>query len=219
MFDFGDVRAEERDLDGQEQHGDGRELSFGCAPDQPGDGQEQHGVEDERSGHRHAVDVPQLGGGAEHERERDDANAERPVDDRHVDLAFHLGGVQDLQPGEKAELHRLFCDREGARDRRLGGDHGRDRGEDHQRPQRPAGGHLVEGVERVRVLGQGRVVKDEHGLAQVVEHQRGERETEPAQADRARRRSDPGRRTGPRRRSPRAPRRRAPGIRSRRGRS
>ena len=42
VLDLGDVRAEERHLDDQEEHGDRREPALGGAPEEPGDGDEQH---------------------------------------------------------------------------------------------------------------------------------------------------------------------------------
>ncbi len=151
------------------------QLRFRRAPEQASDGDEQQRVEDERPGHRHAVDVAQLGRGTEHEGQRDHAYAQRPVDHGHVDLALDPRGVQDPEARQEPELHRLLGHRERTRDRRLRGDHRRDGGEHHQRPQRPARRHLVEGIEGGGA-GECRVVEDERALAQVVEHQRGQRQ-------------------------------------------
>ena len=71
------------------------------------------------AGDRDAVDVAQPVGGPEDERQRHDADAQAPVDDRDVDLAFKLGGVADREAGKEAKLDRLSRHRERARDRRL----------------------------------------------------------------------------------------------------
>ncbi len=123
--------------------------------------------------------VAQLVGGAEGERERDDADAQRPVDDRDVDLALQLRGMQDLEAGQEAQSDGLPCHGERARDRRLGGDDRRRRRQEQHRVPAPAGDQ-----EEERVVGGARMVPDQDRLAEIVEHQGGEGDGEPAKPDR-----------------------------------
>ena len=68
----------------------GTSLRFGVPQRQPGDGREEHRVEDERSGDRDPVDVSELVGGLENQRQRDHPDTKPPVDNRNVDLPLDL---------------------------------------------------------------------------------------------------------------------------------
>ncbi len=177
---LGQVRAEEGEVDGEE---DGR-----ADPDQPprffperlGDDEEEQGVGGDRAGDRDAVGRAERGRGAEADHQRDDRDQQEPVDRRQVDLAdLFVGGVADLQPRQEAELDRLLGHREGARDHRLRGDHRRHRRQHHHRHPAPVRDQQEEGVgDRARVA------DDQRALAQVVERQRREDDEEPGAADR-----------------------------------
>ena len=77
------------------------------------DGQEQDRVEHEGAGHRHAVDVGQLGRVLEADHERHDAEAEHPVDHRDVDLALQVERCARSSAGAGTR-----AERPGARPRR-----------------------------------------------------------------------------------------------------
>ena len=145
-------------------------------------------VEDQRRDqHRRrdgdAVRRRQVARRAERDHEADAAEHQQPVDERDVDLAdVPLGRVQDRQARQVVELHRLHGEREGARDQRLRGDHGRHRRQDRQRRDRPVGSHLVErdAVADLVAVPLG----DQRRLAEVVEHETGQHERVPGDRDR-----------------------------------
>jgi hypothetical protein len=87
--------------------------------------------------------------------------------------------VQHPHPRQEAELDRLLRQRERAGDDGLRGDDGGQRREQHQRHVRPARRQQVE-----RVLDGGRVAQQQGALAEVVQHQAGQRHAEPAEPDR-----------------------------------
>ena len=84
----------------------------------------------------------------------------------------------DREPRAVAELHRLPREGEGAGDHRLGGDDRRGGGERDQRIQRPARGEMVERIRRRRGVAQ-----QQRPLAEIVEHEAGQRNAEPGQLD------------------------------------
>jgi hypothetical protein len=88
--------------------------------------------------------------------------------------------VADLHPREVPELDRLPDQRECAGDQRLRSDHrGRTR-EQHERNRPRTARHHSEGV-----LGRGRVAQQQRPLAEVGEHERGQHQSGPRDADRA----------------------------------
>ena len=216
--DLRQVGGEERDLDGQEQRAETRQLPLRGPPQGARDCDEQDRVEDERPRDGDPVDVTQAVGALEHEHQRRDADAKEPVDQRHVDLTLEVRGVDDPQPWQEAELHRLLGDAERAGQRRLGGDDRRHRGEQDHRHQEAARHDLEERVE-VRLEDRGGVGLDPSPP------DRGRRASLPGTRSRTRSSvSDPSRsardrHTAPRRRCSRARRRRASATHRRRGRS
>ena len=71
MLDLGDVRGKERNLDGEEEGRDRDEPAPGRTPDKACHRKEEQGVEDEGARDRDAVDVAELVGGLEGQRQRD----------------------------------------------------------------------------------------------------------------------------------------------------
>ena len=178
--DLHDVRAEEGEVDDEE---DGRDRER----DDPRDLPRLAGVdveEDRRDPHRRRHgDAVRRGEGArraEREDEPDAGDGEDPVDRREVDLPdLPLRGVVDPQARHVAELDRLAREREGARDHGLRGDDRGRRGEEDERQEAPLRRELEE-----RVVGRGRARQEERALAEVVQEERRKDEREPADADR-----------------------------------
>ncbi len=141
--------------------------------------EDQDGVDGHGAGDRDAVGAGQIAGGTEAQHQPDHGEVQPPVDPRQIDLPdLPLGGVLDHQARAVAELDRLTGQRIGARDHRLGGDHGGQRGERNHRIERPVGRQMEEGMLDCRGL-----IEDQRALAEVVEHQRREHEPQPRQAD------------------------------------
>ncbi len=99
---------------------------------------------------------------------------------RHVDLASDIGvGVDDFESGEVPELDGLLGEGVDAGDHGLGGDDGGGGGEEDDGDE---GGFGYEAEEMVKLGFEGGfdVGEDECALAEVVQHQRGHDDEEPA---------------------------------------
>ena len=90
-----------------------------------------------------------------------------------------ITGVLDLQPRQKPQLNHLFGDTEGAGDQRLRGDDGGRCCQDHQRNQRPVGGHVVK-----RVFHRLGLIQQQSALAKIVQGQTRHDQAKPRQANR-----------------------------------
>ena len=164
----------------QQQRAERGERGRTPAPQPAGHDGGQDGVDAHGAGDRDAVGRGEVAGGAEAQHQGEDAHHQQPVDPRDVDLP-DLGrrGVADRHARQVAELDRLPGEREHARDHRLRGDDGGERGEHDQREQPPVRRQVVEGL-----LDRQRLVQDQRALAEIVEDEPGQDEGEPGDADR-----------------------------------
>ena len=174
------VGAEERAIHGEEDAGHGQRRPVRPAPALGRDDVQQQRRDHHRHRHGNAVGGGERARRLEAQHDEDGRDGHRPVHLRHVDLA-HLErrGVFDVEARRVAELNRLPRQRERAGDERLRGDDGGQRGQHHERQQRPRRRHQVEGLRR-----RARVEQDQRALAEVVQHQRRQHQPEPRQADR-----------------------------------
>ena len=158
--------------------------------------QHQHGGDQHGAGDGDAVGRGDVGTGLEGQHDAQHARELQPVHGRHVDLAELAGrGVQDAGARADAQQGRLLGHREGARDRRLRGDHRRHGGDHDQGIERPVRRQAEE-----RVGGGGGIGQQQRALAVVVGEQGGEHHDQPGGADR-----DCGRNGRCRRRAPPRP--------------
>ena len=145
-----------------------------------GDEGRHQGRDRHQQRHRNAESAGERLGGAEADHCDQRPGGERPVHERHVDLAdLGAGGVHDVHAREEPELDRLLGERIGAGDDRLRRDHGRERGEGNQRVVRPGGGELIE-----RALERAGLHQQQAALAEIIERERGQGDGEPGDADR-----------------------------------
>ena len=86
----------------------------------------------------------------------------------------------DRHARDEAELDRLPRDRERARDHRLAGDHRRKAGNDQQGPLEPVGREIIERADQRGLP----FAHQQRGLPQIVEHERGQHQRQPRDADR-----------------------------------
>ena len=145
--DLGGGSAEQGEVEGQ-QHGVERDHPD---PAQPPDAEDDEAHDQRRQhhgrGHREAEGRSQRRRRPEAQHKTDHGDAEKGVDGRDEHLpAFVGGGVDDLEPRQVAQLHRLLGDRKGAGNGALAGDHRSGGGERQQRPQRPAWCQPEEGL-------------------------------------------------------------------------
>ena len=136
-----EVRAEEREVDGQERRGARDHEPQRLVPQLAHDDEEEHRVDRQRARHRDPVGRREVLGRAEADHERDDRDVDAPVDGRDVDLPDLLARrVEDREARQEPELHRLARHRERPGDDRLRRDHGREgREHDHRQPRPVAG--------------------------------------------------------------------------------
>ena len=90
-----------------------------------------------------------------------------------------ITGVLNLQPRQKAQLYHLLGHAESAGDQRLRGDDGSRCCQDHQRNQRPVGGHVVE-----RVFHRLGFVQQQSALAKIIQRQTRHDQAKPGQTNR-----------------------------------
>ena len=173
-------RREECQIDDEEEAGREHAQPQRVAPQVAHDEEGEQRVDQHRRRDRDAIGAGEARGGAEAHHRRHHRRAQHPVHARDVDLAeLARRGVDDVHARQEAELHRLVGDRVGARDHRLRSDHGSGGGERHHRIERPARHEQVE-----RVLHRLGLDEQQRALAEIVQHQRGGDETEPADAHR-----------------------------------
>ena len=101
--------------------------------------------DDHQQRHRNAECASERIRRAEADDGSQSAGRERPIDERHVDLAdLAPFGVDDPHARQEAERNGLLGHRIGAGDDRLGGDDGRDRRKNDERIMRPLRRKLIE---------------------------------------------------------------------------
>ena len=137
-------------------------------------------------GHRNAVSRREIGGCLEGQHQQDHRHHQRPIDHRNIDLSrCGLAGVADRQARHEAQLHGLVGNAERARDHRLAGDKGRNRGEDDQRQAPFLARQQEEGIAHHFGGLFGRQAGDHGALSEIVEQQARHDEAEPAQPHRS----------------------------------
>ena len=155
-------------------------LPEGPLPHGFGDEEEEHAGEGHVEGDGETVGGGEVGGGFEVEDEGEAGCEEEVIDLRHVDLASDIGvGVDDFESGEVPELDGLLGEGVDAGDHGLGGDDGGGGGEEDDGDE---GGFGDEAEEMVKLGFEGGfdVGKNECALAEVVQHQGGHDDEEPA---------------------------------------
>ena len=180
VHDLQEIGGEEGEVDREEAGNEGDAEPERPAPQFPDDDEGERRRHHHRARHRDAIGRGERARILEQRHQQQDADQQKPVDARDVDLAFlRLRGVQDQHARQEAKLDRLAGEREGAGDHRLAGDHGGHRRQDDQRQQRPWRRHQEE-----RIFDRRRIGQHQRALAEVVQHQRGQHEDEPRGLDR-----------------------------------
>ena len=188
------VRRQKREVDRAKRQRDRERERQPPAPDPAHDDEDQHRVDHHRERHRDPVGAAQVVRAPEPQHEQRHRDQQRPVDERHVDLAdLPLGRVLQLEPRAVAHLDRRARQRKRAGNDRLRCDHRRAGREDHERNERPLRRQQVE-----RVLDRGGVGEQQRALSEIVDDERGHHEQRAMRGGSARRRSGPCRRRAPR---------------------
>ena len=174
------VGREERGVDEHQRHHQQRGLPGRPSPQLPDHDEAQHAVDHHGGGDRDAIGGGKRIRGVEQADQQHDAEQQRGVDARNVDLpGIFRRGVHDGEPRQEAELDRLAHQRIGAGDDGLARDHGRGGGEHDQRQQQRFGHQPIE-----RILDGLRMRQHQRALAEIVDQQRRQHEPEPGALDR-----------------------------------
>ena len=179
LRDLDAVGDDEGDVDAQEYRAQRQDEAAPFRPQRTRHDGQQQCVDQHGAGHRDAVSHRKLGGTAEAQHQPDDDDHHHPVDAGDVDLADGVvRGVLDGHARDVTQLHGLAGNRETTGDHRLRGDDRGRRGQYDHRHATPFGHADVEWIaDRFRVF------QDQRALPQVVQHQAGQHEPVPGQAD------------------------------------
>ena len=110
----------------------------------------------------------------------DHRNVQQPVNERNVNLpGLHFRGMDNAHRRQIAQTHCLTGQGEDPGNHCLGGDNRRQRGDNQHRDQRP-----LRRQQEERVFNRFRVLQQQRALAKIVQHQRGQHDGEPGNADR-----------------------------------